>query len=456
MALTHRLTGTRSIGEQVTFTDSVMVFVDYPTSTTWEADILLEPGVAGYVYRVGSGAWRTLWVTDVYSTPQARSAFNVLDRWGQILDTPRLPNETNPEYRTRLLDVFRHRGGPEYDGLVNAIGRDLGLTYNDQALIIQPALNQYTGANFDDIFFSVGSTFVHVMSPDFIVHNEEVVVHPVTGAVQPSKIVAFSLSVTLEDRKDIEYVLDDRENVVYVLDPDLAGQRVFLSYVYEEKVDRSAMTLAELETALEALETPWGDQILEVTVASGYGTNSANNLSRLAGVILAETHLDVAGDEVAGLPIRWTDMKIQSVWDPDLHDALRNWSGSLWGTKIDSAHESLRGLSKMYWGYAVADETIWGTHDLPIHGGHYLDTIYDPPFGFFDDGTVLDKWNTTQDAVYRGVPGTYMQSGVGSDGDLKVVVATEDAIVETGTEGRHIVSEDDEDLVIPDEPVETP
>lgn len=429
MALTYRLTGFRAAGEQVVFEDGVVVFVAYPTPTSWRADVVLEPGVTEYDYKVGSGVWQTATITIPYSTPFEKPAFNVLDRWGQYLDTPRLPSEDNIDYKARLMDVFKHRGGPTHSGLINAIGRDFSLVYSDTAMNVKAAVNQSTGARFGQIVFGIGTRWAYVLSPDFIV-TEDLFVAPVTGKITTSKRVSSSLKIVGADGSDIDYDHDPVSGDVYVLDLHLAGTMVTASYVYEERVDRLSRTVQEVADALEAIQAPWGAQVLEVAVEAGYGALPASNLSRVTGTNLASIHQDVTGADVEGLPVRWTDMRIQSVWDPDMQDSMRNESGSLWGTKIDSAAHSLRSLSKMYWGSAVADESIWGTHEIPLHGGHHLDTIYDPP---------LDA-----------IPDSLFCSGPADTDDLKVAVASDDAIFETGTEGRHIIGETDEPMTQPD------
>lgn len=61
--------------------------------------------------------------------PSATSVFNELDYHGSLLGLQRLPEERNPEYKKRLLDVYVHRANASYTGLVNGITRELGLTF---------------------------------------------------------------------------------------------------------------------------------------------------------------------------------------------------------------------------------------------------------------------------------------------------------------------------------------
>lgn len=52
--------------------------------------------------------------------------WNFLDEFGLLFDCERLKNESNSDYKRRLLDVFQHPGGSSKTHLLNAIGRELG------------------------------------------------------------------------------------------------------------------------------------------------------------------------------------------------------------------------------------------------------------------------------------------------------------------------------------------
>lgn len=64
-------------------------------------------------------------IYSIKSIPQ--NIVNSLDEFGVLLSLPRLPGEKNSEYRTRLWDVYVHRGGAHEIGLVNGLTRELGL-----------------------------------------------------------------------------------------------------------------------------------------------------------------------------------------------------------------------------------------------------------------------------------------------------------------------------------------
>lgn len=63
--------------------------------------------------------------------PNKKPFPNTYDYLGQLVGLPRLPNEKNPSYRDRILDVKVNPAGPTYNGLVNGIYRELGLSKFD-------------------------------------------------------------------------------------------------------------------------------------------------------------------------------------------------------------------------------------------------------------------------------------------------------------------------------------
>lgn len=53
--------------------------------------------------------------------------WNYFDEFGSLLSCPRIPEESNQEYKKRILDVFKNPAGASLAGLINGIGRELSL-----------------------------------------------------------------------------------------------------------------------------------------------------------------------------------------------------------------------------------------------------------------------------------------------------------------------------------------
>jgi len=470
MPSTHRLTGTRLLGQTIEFLDS-MVMTAYPTTTTWEADILLEPDVTEYVYRHvdrdGSNrVWQTAVINGVYSTPREVPAANALDKWGDRLDTPRLTGEANVSYNNRLLDVFVHRGGPTHAGLLNAIARDLNLDYKDRGLIITANNSPVTGLRFSDVRVGLSNDYVTVSHTDLIITDEQAFVTPVNRSIVPAQRVSYDLRVKLADGTELDHEYDPAINTIYV-DGEYGGESVLLSYNYLHRVSRRDKDLDTLKVDLEALANPAGDELISVEVAGGWGSKTAEKLASMPETYILEEHKDAANTAVAGLPLRWTDCIIESVWDADLHERVRTWTGSLWGTKIDKAFVSLAEVAKQTWGTAVADDSVYGSYAFALHGGQHMDMTYDAPLGFWENpvtGTRYDQWqaangldpDTGTTLIYKGIRKNEFQSGVGGKRDLRVSIRNTSAIIDTLAEGQTRVNEDSTEADLPDgtDPVE--
>jgi hypothetical protein len=63
--------------------------------------------------------------------PANHHVWNHFDEIGLMLGTPRLPIESNADYRKRLKDVFENPANSSHQGLINGLSRDLGLNRYD-------------------------------------------------------------------------------------------------------------------------------------------------------------------------------------------------------------------------------------------------------------------------------------------------------------------------------------
>ena len=53
--------------------------------------------------------------------------WNFFDELGALVSCPRLPEEPNFEYKTRIMDVFENKANASRDGLINGIARELAI-----------------------------------------------------------------------------------------------------------------------------------------------------------------------------------------------------------------------------------------------------------------------------------------------------------------------------------------
>lgn len=66
--------------------------------------------------------------TQVSGAPTKQKIVNTFDLLGDLLSTKRLDNESNSNYKQRLMDVRVHPGGPTYEGVINNLTREFGYT----------------------------------------------------------------------------------------------------------------------------------------------------------------------------------------------------------------------------------------------------------------------------------------------------------------------------------------
>jgi hypothetical protein len=77
---------------------------------------------------------------EIEGKPVKKSILNQFDLLGDIISLRRIEEENNTDYKQRIMDVSVHLGGPTYDGAINNITRDLGLS-REHAILIELKLN---------------------------------------------------------------------------------------------------------------------------------------------------------------------------------------------------------------------------------------------------------------------------------------------------------------------------
>jgi len=65
-------------------------------------------------------------VSEYRGKPQRHSLVNRFDEHGDLYSLDRLPGETNTAFKKRIMDLTLHPGGPNYEGLLNNLARELG------------------------------------------------------------------------------------------------------------------------------------------------------------------------------------------------------------------------------------------------------------------------------------------------------------------------------------------
>lgn len=138
---TETVTGTKreNVYVYVNNNGGPWVEASYPyglSGTTWSYTVTLVSGVNN-IYAVTSfihstsGALSVEAIASIYLatlTPQAYNVWNSFDELGLLLSLQRNLGEKNESYRSRLINVYQAPGNSTYQGLLNGISRELGLT----------------------------------------------------------------------------------------------------------------------------------------------------------------------------------------------------------------------------------------------------------------------------------------------------------------------------------------
>jgi hypothetical protein len=142
------VTGTKMAGLYVFYRNNKGAWIEvaYPdglAGSKWSKSVPLVPGmnnidVVSSVSSVTTSGISTLASASIHlivSSPEPYNIWNSFDEFGLLLGLPRIPAETNAEYKTRLLDVYKNPANSTYQGLMNGISRELGIPIEDMEVV---------------------------------------------------------------------------------------------------------------------------------------------------------------------------------------------------------------------------------------------------------------------------------------------------------------------------------
>lgn len=418
--------------------------VSYPTPTTWRLELPLSGAKQTFFLRAvdeadNTSAYRAITIERETATARDWKLWNSLDELGQLVATPRLDGESNSDYRTRLLDVYKHRGSPRYQGLRNALTRDLELLslQADRALTITrnlPLGQDQTPTQV--VRMMIGPIKVHIWGDQLRKKLERHIVDGHTWSITPQ--------FPIEDAEPILecplgspvsptlFSVNKGLNSIQFRDSSLAGKEVYVSYRYRKEIPYLGMTVQQLADAMEAI-TIDGVQVLNVSVNADAAASAAAGLDQIQPTAVLNAELpDVTGTLVEGVTVRWSPIRLYSLTDQEYEENFLNEWGHLFSTNYDGWADQLRSLTKQDWGHLVADKAFFQDTDI-IKGGVGLRTTMDIAYGFYKSSCNSTKYDIDQfialggicpldgsSLILVGVPDTLLKSGVGSHDDLIV------------------------------------
>ena len=420
--------------------------VTYPTPTSWRLEVPVQSVSETLFVRAKDQAgnyssYRSVAIAIEKTSVQDWRLWNTLDEMALMVGLDRFHGETNPDFKTRILDAHAHRGGVRYPSLRNALGRAFGYLDEQEDRALTITRNMRIGGDQDPadvVQITIGPRDFSLFGQQFRATLERQVVdgHSWSIAVDRNlEDIEPLVECPLGHEVDSSlYAVENETNRIRFLSPDFNGKEVWVSYTYRETVPFQGLTLAQLKTVVEAIQID-GVQVLGVAVKAGFESHAAEGLDQLEPTPVMEIeYTDVSGLEVAGIPVRWSPVRIYALQDAEYQESFQNEWGHLFSTAIDSYADQLRALAGQTWGFLVADRGLF-VDDEAIQGMAGLPTTLDIPFGFYQstyDGVKYDYdqfialagVDPTDSSVLIqvGVPDTLLKSGVGTQNDLLVTV----------------------------------
>lgn len=361
---------------------------------------------------------------------------NVFDNWGRLLDLPRIPQEDPAAYKTRLLDVFPHRAGPQHLGLVFGLNRELGLTVYDPALVIKPYYLGNGQPSVIDLSMNIQADGVHILTSRFERVREQHTIDRDNLRVELQK-QSIQLSPTVEyksvrvDRRVYE-VDEDRNELVFP--HEYAGRDIKVTYIYEEIVPITG-TMQSVVDGINGLMMP-GDQspVARAFLANNLpGSASAEGLAMMPTESVFGLHESNTGDYYNELYAVWGQASIRSLSDDHYIDANLNDDGTYYGTILMRLVEASRRIARVTWGQTLFDRDrfsdIMGLAEIP--------TLTDAKAGVWRcsdpnhareygaehaAGLFMKCPRCSRPLSFHGVHPLQLKSGVGGEDDLKVIV----------------------------------
>jgi hypothetical protein len=404
--------------------------ITFPTSATWRLELILSPGEN--VLRIqGQDAYANLTATLEVTLElkgfevDDHSYFNVLDDHGIPIGLDRNRGEKNWEFRTRLISFASAQTGAHIEGLFLALAHELGIKPVDQALGVRVKRDAYNQLPSTTAYFEITPVYVFIDADELFQEREAHLVEPRSRSFELDyrPLAADKVELTDAEGKPIpirNYEVDLREQKVTFDSTEYNGSWVVARYAYRYSIDYRTLTLAELQTQLEAI-TVGGAQLLEVEVEDG--TLIAYGLMRWGRRLLDDsyTYVPQARVQVTGLD------------DKDYQESLLNALGTAFDTKLEEFARRSTERSNLGWDNLILDEGLWD-EDADTRAIDFLPRLFDAVFGRWyctdpTDGNTytLDDYrlyngycpnHPTSQLKYRGVDEELVHSGVGAPDDL--------------------------------------
>jgi len=445
--------------------------VVYPSQETWRLDVPLEPGenifnIRGYpIY--GRATPIVQVEVDLFTGEVKRQSIpNTFDHFGALHGVDRLYSldESNENYKTRIIDVFTHKADSNLQGLHHSVARQLDLTYDDYALTIRPtALESWRRADdaYPALELQIRTNNIYLASPGFKVHNEYHIIEPQNLSI----LLANEMTPNVTDEEDVfvysppgnevpkaDYVVNYETKTLVFNKEKYQGKDCWVSYAKKLSIDIGpSITLSTVVTNLEAIQYD-SRQLLTVTLSSDrVGTESSDGLLRqdipLSSI---DRYEHPTNGTTMGRRIRWTNLSLQGLLDQDYWSRHVNEDGHVLNTIIEAHVDSFNRMAHHTYEQIVLDRDTWDPVDEDVEVGGHLWRLWDAIGGYwrssnlsnttrystaqaFDRGFIVEEDKSIM--RYVGVPKEDFKSGIGKTDDLKVVITKPSSVEQLSDPG---------------------
>jgi hypothetical protein len=438
------LTGRKSPGIariEINGTDQLTL---YPNNETWNAEFTLHAGRNIFDIRAidaqgNTSEYRRVETFVEYSQPATFEYYNRFDDFGAMLDLPRLPGEKNHPYRERIKDVMVHRASCTYPGLLNGILRELDLSYDDEAIYLEPGIDSDTQRAFTDIYVWLDVDGLHIVSPRYRVYSEYHEINPNTRQIRITNKAPLTRIVLEQPRGqalDPKTYTVEADGLVTLLGEVRLHDPVYVSYNYYHTISATDKTVAEFIDAINDFEVEGNQQIVAEMGDNMTSSAPASGLQQFRRTFLSAANRYTTAGEVSiegRMPIRWTEIELYALMDPKFKDRYLNTWGSRFNTAYDAWAMGMKSLMHTTWGYLVADDNVWSHPEIRVSGLGTLETVFDANPGYWVSPATGRIYSMRQAAAngmvdpgdgsalgFHGIPWVYLRSGVGDSNDLLV------------------------------------
>lgn len=440
--LTARLSGTRQAHVSSIEINDTDAWTSYPSPETWEAEVPLSGGRNVFFVRAfdaqGNGSeYRKVEVEVKNEALETHAYFNTFDEFGFLMGLSRLPGERNASYKARIQDVLVHRAGPKYWQIMNGLGRELDLSYIDEALRILPAIDTETGRRYANVRVWKTSSWIYVSDPRMVARHEYVELGGNTWKAELAHPHVLSEVVVEQPIGQVvpssAYTVEDGE--ITFKHPTYTQRPLYVTYTYAERFKSYDRTVTALVTDLNNF-TVEGKNLLSVTIDPNMtGSESASGLQTFPVTTLGSSYRTAGDLVVSHFPVRWMEVELHAFLEEDFVARFRNDHGSLFGSRYAGWAMQIKRQMHTTWGFLVADKNVWSHPRLRTSGIGSLSTHWDSFQGGWVS-TVSGPVYSTRQAWPRsfrdpanqshlrvhGVPWRHLRGGIGDGWSLRLAL----------------------------------